>query len=282
MTETTDLLNIRPLRRRLKKGKEGLGMWLGITDPLAVEAIAADCDLDWILLDMEHGGAGWEDLKMVMLGWKWSDVPIFVRPPSHDQKFLMAALDLGVSGFVVPFVNSPEDARRVAEACRYPPMGIRGSAPRRVSRHYTMTDKYKASADDDVFVMVQIEHKNAVECVEEIAEVPGIDALFIGPGDLSYSYGLPFQFDHPTIRGRHPEGRGHGQGHWPPGRHGGRQHAGRGSGAHRAGHPACDGGPRLDVHAERHQGADGGGAGFGVGALLPLMTGGLGTIAPAV
>ena len=78
-------------------------------------------------------------------------------------------------------------------------MGIRGSAPRRVSRHYTLTEEYKASADDDVFVMVQIEHKNAVECVEEIAAVPGIDALFIGPGDLSYSYGLPFQFDHPTI-----------------------------------------------------------------------------------
>ena len=188
MTESTDLLNIRPLRRRLKEGKEALGMWLGITDPLAVEAIAADCDLDWILLDMEHGGAGWEDLKMVMLGWKWSDVPLFIRPPSHDQKFLMAALDLGVSGFVVPFVNSPEDARRVAEACRYPPMGIRGSAPRRVSRHYTLTDEYKASADDDVFVMVQIEHKKAVESVEEIAAVPGIDALFIGPGDLSYSY----------------------------------------------------------------------------------------------
>ena len=61
MTESDDLLNIRPLRRRLKEGKEALGMWLGITDPLAVEAIAADCDLDWILLDMEHGGAGWDD-----------------------------------------------------------------------------------------------------------------------------------------------------------------------------------------------------------------------------
>ena len=91
-------------------------MWLGITDPLAVEAIAADCDLDWILLDMEHGGAGWEDLKMVMLGWKWSEVPIFIRPPSHDQKFLMAALDLGVSGFVVPFVT----LRRTRDGSRRP------------------------------------------------------------------------------------------------------------------------------------------------------------------
>ena len=63
MTESTDLLNIRPLRRRLTEGKEALGMWLGISDPLAVEAIAADCDLDWILMDMEHGGAGWEEGK---------------------------------------------------------------------------------------------------------------------------------------------------------------------------------------------------------------------------
>lgn len=199
MSASADLLNIRPLRRRLKEGREALGMWLGMTDPLAVEALAADCDLDWVLLDMEHGGAGWEDLKMVMLGWKWSDIPLFIRPPSHDQKFMMAALDLGVSGFVVPFVNSPEDARRVAAACRYPPTGVRGSAPRRVSRHYTQTAEYKAGANDDVFVMVQIEHRDAVESVEEIAAVPGVDALFIGPGDLSYSYDLPFQFDNPTI-----------------------------------------------------------------------------------
>ncbi len=199
MPESTDLLNIRPLRKRLREGREALGMWLGITDPLAVEAIAADCDLDWILLDMEHGGAGWEDLKMVMLGWKWSNIPLFVRPPSHDQKFLMAALDLGVSGFVVPFVNSPDDARKVADACRYPPMGVRGSAPRRVSHHYTLTEQYTPNANADVFVMVQIEHRSAVESIEEIAATPGIDALFIGPGDLSYSYGLPGEFDNPTI-----------------------------------------------------------------------------------
>lgn len=199
MPESIDLLNIRPLRQRLKDGKEALGMWLGITDPLAIEAIAADCDLDWVLLDMEHGGAGWEDLKQVMLGWKWSKVPLIVRPPSHDPKFLMAALDLGVSGFVVPFVNTAEDARRIADACRYPPMGGRGSAPRRVSRHYTLTEEYAASANDDVFVMVQIEHKTAVENVAEIAKVPGIDALFIGPGDMSFSYGIPGEFDHPTM-----------------------------------------------------------------------------------
>jgi 2-keto-3-deoxy-L-rhamnonate aldolase RhmA len=199
MPQTTDLLNIRPLRQRLKEGKEALGMWLGITDALAVEAIAADCDLDWVLLDMEHGGAGWDDLKQVMLGWKWSNIPLIVRPPSHDPKFLMASLDLGVSGFVVPFVNTAEDAMRIADACRYPPMGNRGSAPRRVSRHYTLTEEYAANANDDVFVMVQIEHKTAVENVEEIAKVKGIDALFIGPGDMSFSYGIFGEMENPIM-----------------------------------------------------------------------------------
>ena len=195
---TPDFLNTRTLRQRLSAGREALGMWLGITDALAVEAIAADCSLDWVLLDMEHGGGGWRDLQQVLLGWKNSTVPLLIRPPSHDQKFLMRALDLGVSGFVIPFVNTVEEATDLAAACRYPPRGIRGVAPRRVSHHYTKTDQYLESANDDVFVMVQIEHKTAVEHVEDIAK-SDVDALFIGPGDMSHSYGLPGQIDHPTM-----------------------------------------------------------------------------------
>ena len=110
MTSKTDLLNILNLREKLKQGKGSLGMWVGITDPLAIEAIAADCDLDWILIDMEHGGAGWDDLKSILLGWKWAKIPVFVRVPSHDHTFIARVLDIGASGVVVPFVNTPEDA----------------------------------------------------------------------------------------------------------------------------------------------------------------------------
>ena len=108
MTSKTDLLNILNLREKLKQGKGSLGMWVGITDPLAIEAIAADCDLDWILIDMEHGGAGWDDLKSILLGWKWAKIPVFVRVPSHDHTFIARVLDIGASGVVVPFVNTPE------------------------------------------------------------------------------------------------------------------------------------------------------------------------------
>ena len=197
MQDTTDILHTAALRKRLKEGKPCTGFWLGITDPLAVEAMAADLEVDWAQLDMEHSGAGWQDLKMILLGWKSSNKPLFVRAQSHDRTLLAHMLDLGVSGFVIPFVNTPEQAAELVAACRYPPQGTRGVAPRRASNHYTMTDEYLRTANESVFVMVQIEHVRAVENVEAIARTPGLDALFIGPGDLSYSLGIPLQMEHP-------------------------------------------------------------------------------------
>ncbi len=199
MNTGVDLLHTTNLRQRLKQGKACLGMWIGITDPLAVEAIAADCTLDWILVCMEHGGVGWSDLKSILLGWKGSEIPVFVRVPSHDPTFIARVLDLGASGVVVPFVNTPIDAAKIVSACRYPPLGSRGNAPTRVSRYYTKTLEYNSTANDHVFVMVQIEHVQAVENVDEISQVPGLDALFIGIGDMSYSMGIPRQWDNPML-----------------------------------------------------------------------------------
>ncbi|MFN0196164.1 MAG: HpcH/HpaI aldolase family protein [Planctomycetaceae bacterium] len=200
MTEShADLIHTRTLRQRLKDGKPSLGCWLTITDPLAIEAIAADCGPDWVMFDMEHAGTGWENLKAVLLGWKGSKIPFFVRVPSHDPTFMARVLDLGASGVVVPFVNTPEEAARIVSACRYPPVGRRGVAPRRVGRHGTQFEAYLASANDEVFVMVQIEHATAVGNVDAIAQTPGLDAIFIGPCDLSYSLGVPLQWDHPKL-----------------------------------------------------------------------------------
>ncbi|GIS69160.1 MAG: hypothetical protein CM1200mP8_7180 [Chloroflexota bacterium] len=173
-------------------------MWVGITDPLAIEAIAADCDLDWILIDMEHGGAGWDDLKSILLGWKWAKIPVFVRVPSHDHTFIARVLDIGASGVVVPFVNTPEDETRIVAACRYPPVGTRGNAPGEFPDTTLKQRENNSTANDHVFVMVQIEHAQAVENVEAIAKTPGLDALFIGPGDMSYSMGIPMQWDNPN------------------------------------------------------------------------------------
>ncbi len=197
MGQASDILHTSALRQRLKDGKTCIGCWLGIADPLAVEAVAADIDVDWVQVDMEHAGLGWDDLKMILLGWKGCTTPLFVRAPSHDRTLLSRMLDLGVSGLIVPFVNTPEEAASLVAACRYPPQGTRGFAPRRVSYHYTQTEEYVASANESVFVMVQIEHVRAVENVEAIARTPGLDAIFIGPADLSYSLGIPLEYEHP-------------------------------------------------------------------------------------
>ena len=169
MEQASDILHTSALRQRLKDGKTCIGCWLGIADPLAVEAVAADVDVDWVQVDMEHAGLGWDDLKMILLGWKGCTTPLFVRAPSHDRTLLGRMLDLGVSGLIVPFVNTPEEAASLVAACRYPPQGTRGFAPRRVSNHYTQTEEYVTSANESVFVMVQIEHVRAVENVEAIA-----------------------------------------------------------------------------------------------------------------
>ncbi|MEX1231602.1 MAG: aldolase/citrate lyase family protein [Planctomycetaceae bacterium] len=194
-----DLINTRKLRQRLENGKPCLGCWLTITDPLAVEALAADCDVDWVMFDMEHSGTAWHDLKLALLGWKGSPIPFFVRVPSHDPTFIARVLDLGASGVVVPFVNTPDEAARIVSACRYPPIGKRGVAPRRVGRYGTQFEAYLASANNDVFVMVQIESAAAVEHVEAIATTPGLDAIFIGPCDLSFSLGVPLKWDDPKL-----------------------------------------------------------------------------------
>ncbi len=194
-----DLIPTAALRAKLSRGEPCLGAWLSIGDPLTVETWAADCTLDWVLIDMEHSGQGWQGLQMMFLGWKGCATPLIVRVPSHDLSFISRALDLGAAGILVPFVNTAEQAARIVSACKYPPVGTRGFGPRRASRHYAKSTDYRDSANNDLFVMVQIEHKQGLENVEEIAAVPGLDGLFIGPGDLSFSLGVPQQYTHPDL-----------------------------------------------------------------------------------
>ncbi|MFO0917696.1 MAG: aldolase/citrate lyase family protein [Planctomycetaceae bacterium] len=194
-----ELIPTQALRAKLSRGEPCLGAWLSIGDPLTVETWASDCTLDWVLIDMEHSGQGWQGLQMMFLGWKGCATPLIVRVPSQDLSFISRAMDLGAAGIVVPFVNTAEQAARIVSACKYPPVGTRGFGPRRASRHYARSAEYRDSANDGLFVVVQIEHRQGLENVEEIASVPGLDGLFIGPGDLSFSLGVPQQYTHPDL-----------------------------------------------------------------------------------
>lgn len=199
MSFETDPLCTAELRAKIKQGKACLGHWLTISDPLAVEALAMDCHVDWVQVDLEHSGHDWHALQMILLAWQRAAKPLIVRVPSHERSFLGRVLDLGASGVLVPFVNTADEAAQVVAACRYPPLGKRGFAPRRASKHFTATEAYTKAANESVFVMVQIEHIQAVEHVESIVRVSGVDAIFIGPADLSFSLGVPLEWEHPTL-----------------------------------------------------------------------------------
>lgn len=122
-----------------------------------------------------------------------------VRVAGNDPIQIKAVLDSGAAGILVPMVNSAEEARSAVQAAKYPPLGRRGACLARAQRYGPGFDQYVSRANDDGFLMVQIEHVDAVENIDEIVTVEGIDGTFIGPYDLSLSLGLPGQLQHPRV-----------------------------------------------------------------------------------
>lgn len=176
------------LKSRWTSGEVTLGAWCMIPGALTAEAIARS-GFDWVLIDMQHGCMDYETaLAMIRAIDLTPAVPI-VRVPWNDPGIIGRVLDAGALGVVVPMIQTPEDARRAVEACLYPPAGRRSFGPVRVG----MRDGpgYFGEANTRVAVIPMIETAEALASVEDIARVPGVDALFVGPFDLSVALGLP-------------------------------------------------------------------------------------------
>ena len=123
-----------------------------------------------------------------------------MRPPANDSVFIKRLLDSGFSNFLVPFVDSADDAARAVAATRYPPQGIRGvSVSHRGNRYATVPDYFDV-ANDNVCVIVQIESRKAVDAIDEILAVDGVDAVFVGPSDLAAAYGHLGNPNHPDVQ----------------------------------------------------------------------------------
>ena len=186
------------LKRRLRAGEVTIGAWLSFAES-AVAEIMAGAGYDWILIDTEHAPFSPEGLQTVLTAFNGrASVPI-VRVPWNNPAVIKQALDLGAGGVLVPMVNTPDEARAAVAACRYPPDGIRGFGPRRASDYYRQVKEYVASANESVIVALQIEHIEAVKSIADIAAVPGIDVICLGPNDLSGSMGLLGQIEHPSV-----------------------------------------------------------------------------------
>jgi len=172
------------LKEILKNGSPALGIWLACSDPYFVEMMAG-LGFDWLIIDMEHIPISQEGLRTMLIACKGSESVPVVRVSVNSREYIQAALDLGALGVMVPMVNSRADAERAVEYTRYPPLGRRGLGPIRAGQYGKNESVYRASANEEILLFVQIETPEAVKNIREILQVTGINGLFIGNGDLA-------------------------------------------------------------------------------------------------
>jgi 4-hydroxy-2-oxoheptanedioate aldolase len=187
------------LKKRLAAGETVTAMWVEWGAPDIAEAMV-HAGWDAIVIDCEHGAAGLEaGLAMIPRVEAAGGEAILRVPDLHEATF-KRALDRGAKSIMAPMVNSAEDAARVAALCRYPPLGRRGYAAPivRASRWGARPD-YRAGAHDDLLLMAQIEHADAVRDFERIVATPGVDVAFVGPNDLAGSIGMLERLDAPEV-----------------------------------------------------------------------------------
>jgi len=175
------------LRSIWDRGDAALGGWLTVPSSMSAE-IMAHAGFDWLCLDMQHGLIDFPELLHMLQGISSTDTVPLVRVPRNEPGIIGRVLDAGAWGVVVPMVNSPEEAHAAVTACRYAPDGARSYGPLRAN-YYAGFD-YFARANREVTCVVMVETRQAVDKVDEIAAVPGVDTIYVGPADLSVTLGL--------------------------------------------------------------------------------------------
>ena len=189
----------RPFRARLLAGDLLVGTIVTLAAPEVAELLAS-AGFDWLFIDAEHAPLGFRDAQ-ALLQAAGSGCPCLVRVPAGEEVWLKKALDLGAAGVIVPQVHSAEQAERVVRLCKYPPQGTRGVGVARAHGYGNRFGEYMALANDQVAVVLQAESAAAVRNIRSIVEVPGVDAILIGPYDLSASLGKTGKLADPEVTG---------------------------------------------------------------------------------
>ncbi len=189
---------IRSFRDRLASDTLCIGSSITFTDPTVTEALCDSSDFLWI--DTEHNPMNLESVTGHLIAARACATPALVRVPTSETAYIKRVLDTGADGVIVPQVRSADEVQRVVDDCRYPPQGNRGFGPRRPSNYGRFGgDEYIAAMNRDIFVSVQIEHIAACQELDNIVRIEGLDAIAIGPMDLSGSMGMPGKVDHPDV-----------------------------------------------------------------------------------
>ena len=191
---------LKHYRQRLNRGQALYGSSLTLADPEVSAILAPPSDFIWY--DLEHSMISHEALRSHMAISHGCGTACMVRVVDGSTASIKPVLDAGADSIIVPQVKSVDEVQRAVADCRYPPRGTRGFGPR-VPTDYGRLDliEYAAEADTNIFTWVMIEHRNAIDVMEDIAAIEDLDGIIIGPVDLSASYGLLAQLDHPTVDG---------------------------------------------------------------------------------
>ncbi|MBW3088851.1 2-dehydro-3-deoxyglucarate aldolase [Bifidobacterium sp. 82T24] len=178
-------------KQALKEGKEQYGLWMAMASPTAAE-ISADAGYDWLLVDGEHGPYDLTTILDVLRAVAPYDTTPVVRPAAADPVLIKQVLDLGAQTLLLPMVNSKEEAELMVKAVNYAPEGIRGvGSPIARSGRWGRIPNYMRDAKNEICLLLQCESQEALDHIDDIASVEGVDGIFIGPADLSASLGHP-------------------------------------------------------------------------------------------
>jgi len=186
------------VKKKLARGEVSVGGWCTIGHPVVVE-IMAQAGYDWIALDMEHGVIGWPQAVGLMQAIQGSSCVPLCRLPINDPVPFKLALDGGAQGVIVPLIRTAEEACQAVANAMYPPEGTRGVGVCRAHGYGPRFREYVEVANTETLVVLMVEHVDAVNNAEQICAVPGVDAVFVGPWDLSGSMGVMGQIHHPDV-----------------------------------------------------------------------------------
>jgi 4-hydroxy-2-oxoheptanedioate aldolase len=189
------------LREKIGRSRCAIGIYPGIVSPELVE-VCGLLGFDWVFIDGEHGGVDTRACQELLRAADRAGAGTLIRVPSADPSVILGYLETGACAVTVPHITNSDQARAALAAGRYPPAGTRGAGSSTPAADYGLTQtatEYFARANEEVWILPQIEDADAVRNIREILAVPGVEGIVVGPGDLAASMGLPGQPGHPDV-----------------------------------------------------------------------------------
>ena len=181
------------LKNKLKNNKLTIGSWVTIGNSSVIE-IMATAGFEWLCIDLEHTSIDLETAKILITTIHANNMKALVRVSKNEEVAIKKVMDMGADGVIVPMVKTKEDAQMAVDFVQYPPIGKRGVGLYRAQGYGTKFEEYKKWVKEEAIIIAQIEHIEAVNNIEDILSIDGIDGTIVGPYDLSGSMGIPGEY----------------------------------------------------------------------------------------